>query len=116
MLHENGLLTDDPAAEPGVMYRLSAAVTGFFVLERLAPPVVDVDLEAKADALATTVRRGFELAADPTPQALEAAAPVVIELYERLLVDLAITRADGLRHYQRGILGTWNLPVHPVAA
>jgi AcrR family transcriptional regulator len=88
VLHENGLLADDPATESGLMYRLSAAVTGFFVLERLAPPVVDVDLEAKADALATTGRRGFEPAADPTPEALETATPVVIELYERLLADL----------------------------
>jgi len=90
-LYENDLLADDPAVDPGLMYRLSAAVTGFFLLERLAPPVVDVDLEAKADAVATTVRRGFEPADDPTPEALEAAAPVVIELYERLLADL--TRA-----------------------
>jgi len=88
VLHENGLLADDPATESGLMYRLSAAVTGFFVLERLAPPVVDVDLEAKVDALATTGRRGFEPAADPTPEALETATPVVIELYERLLADL----------------------------
>ncbi len=88
VLHENGLLVDDPAAEPGLIYRLSAAVTGFFLLERLIPAAADVGLVAKADALATTVRRGFEPAADPSPEALEAAAPVVIDLYEHLLTEL----------------------------
>ncbi len=87
-LYDHGLLADDPAADSGLMYRLYAAVTGFFLLERLVPAVADVDLEGKADALATTVRRGFEPAADPTPEVLEAAAPVVIDLYEQLLADL----------------------------
>lgn len=87
-LYDHGLLADDPAADSSLMYRLYAAVTGFFLLERLVPAVADVDLEGKADALATTVRRGFEPAADPTPEVLEAAAPVVIDLYERLLADL----------------------------
>ncbi len=37
--------------------------------------------------------------------------------YRALPVDHdAIARAGGLRHYQRGILGTRNLPVHPVPA
>lgn len=37
--------------------------------------------------------------------------------YRALPVDHdAIARAGGLRHYQRGILGTSNLPVHPVPA
>ncbi|MQA17281.1 MAG: TetR family transcriptional regulator [Pseudonocardiaceae bacterium] len=89
VLHDNGLLADDPAADPGLLYRLSAAATGFFLVERLGSAALDVDLWGKADALATTVRRGFEPAADPTPEALEAAAPVVIDLYEHLLTDLS---------------------------
>ena len=37
--------------------------------------------------------------------------------YRALPVDHdAVARAGGLRHYQRGILGTRNLPVHPVTA
>jgi AcrR family transcriptional regulator len=88
VLHQHGLLVDDPSADPGLIYRLSAATTGFFLLERLLPAVVDVDLECKADALATTVRRGFEPAADPTREALETAAAAVVELYEHLLTDL----------------------------
>ncbi|HEU0089234.1 MAG TPA: helix-turn-helix domain-containing protein [Pseudonocardiaceae bacterium] len=88
VLHEHGLLADDPAIDPSLLYRLSAAVTGFFVLERLIPAAVDIDLEAKADALATTVRRSFEPAAEPTAAALGAAAPLVIGLYQQLLTDL----------------------------
>src|SRR5207244_2940219 len=66
-LYEHGLLADDPAGDPAFPYRLSATVAGFFVLERLLP--ADVALEAKADALAVTVRRSFEpvLPAPPPP-------------------------------------------------
>ncbi|NMI00027.1 TetR family transcriptional regulator [Pseudonocardia acidicola] len=88
VLHEHGLLADDPGADPGLMYRFSAATTGFFLLERLLPAAGDGDLEAKAGALATTVRRGFEPAADPAHAAIEAAAAAVIDLYEHLLADL----------------------------
>ena len=88
VLHQHGLLADDPATDPGLVYRISAVTTGFFLLERLLPAAVDVDLEGKADALATTVRRGFEPATEPTAEALDAAAPVVIDLYEHLLTDL----------------------------
>ena len=75
--------------------RLSAAITGFFQLERLLPAAVDLDLETKADALATTVRRGFEPPVEPTAEALEAAAPVVIELHEQLLIDLTRNLPEG---------------------
>ena len=87
-LHEHGLLVDDPAADPGLHYRLSGATAGFFLLERMLPASIDLDLEAKADGLAELVRRGFEPAAGPDPAALAAAAPVVIELYEHIREDL----------------------------
>jgi AcrR family transcriptional regulator len=98
VLHRHGLLADDPATDPGLVYRLSAATTGFFLLERLLPAAVDVDLEDKADALATTVRRGFEPATEPSAEALEAAAPIVIDLYERLLTDLTRNLPEEDRH------------------
>lgn len=88
VLHRHGLLADDPATDPALVYRLSAVTTGFFLLERLLPAAVDVDLEDKADALATTVRRGFEPATEPTTAALDAAASIVIDLYEQALTDL----------------------------
>ena len=88
VLSAHGLLADDPATDRSLQYRLSAAVTGFFVLERLIPAAVDIGLADKADALATTVRRGFEPAVEPTAAALNAAAPLVIDLYQQLLTDL----------------------------
>ncbi len=88
VLHQHGLLADDPADDPGLLYRFSAATTGSFLLERLLPTSADVDLEVKADALATTVRRGFEPAAEPSRPQLESAAALVIDLYEHMLVDL----------------------------
>lgn len=88
VLHQHGLLADDPTTDPGLLYRLSTATTGFFLLERLLPATAELDLEAKADALATTVRRGFEPAVDPTRRRLESAAALVMELYEHMLTDL----------------------------
>lgn len=90
-LHEHGLLADDPSVESGLPYRLSGATSGFFLLERMLPAGVDVDLETKADGLAQVVRRSFEPAAAPEPAELAAAAPAVIELYEQLLAELART-------------------------
>jgi len=87
-LHAHGLLADDPVADPGVAYRLSAATAGFFLLERMLPPAVDLDLEARADALAEVVRRSFEPPTEPDPDELGAAAAVVIELYQHMLTDL----------------------------
>jgi AcrR family transcriptional regulator len=91
VLYEHGLLADDPGADPGLIYRFTAATAGFFLLERLLPAPAGADLRDKADALALTVRRGFEPATDPTPEALDTAAPAVIDLYQHLLTDL--TRA-----------------------
>ena len=90
-LYEHGLLADDPSVESGLPYRLSAATSGFFLLERMLPAGVDVDLETKADGLAQVVRRGFEPAAEPDPGELTAAAATVIELYEQLLAELVAT-------------------------
>jgi AcrR family transcriptional regulator len=87
-LHSHGLLADDPVADPGLHYRLSGATAGFFLLERMLPATLDLDLEAKADGLAAVVRRGFEPAGEPTPDGLSAAAATVIELYEQMLDDL----------------------------
>jgi AcrR family transcriptional regulator len=88
VLHEHGLLADDPAADPALPYRLSAPVTGAFLLEGV-PGMGDLDLDAKADALATTLRRAFEPAAEPTPQALQSAARELIDLYEQWAAELA---------------------------
>jgi AcrR family transcriptional regulator len=90
-LYEHGLIADNPRTDPNLIYRFNATTTGFFLLERLLPTTGDATLETKADALATTVRRGFETATKPTHEALAAATADVITLYEHLLTDL--TRA-----------------------
>lgn len=91
-LYEHGLLADDPAVDHDLPFRLSAVTTGFFLADRLIPLDAEVDpdaaLEHKADALATVVRRAFEPPGTPTRAALEAAAPVVADLYDHLLVEL----------------------------
>jgi len=88
VLYEHGLLAEEPTAESGLPYRLSGATSGFFLLERMLPAGVDLDLERKADGLADVVRRSFEPAADPGPQQLAAAGAAVLELYEHLFVEL----------------------------
>jgi AcrR family transcriptional regulator len=88
VLHRYGLLADDPAADPALFYRLSATVTGALMLEGVAG-TGDLGLEDKADALATTLRRAFEPAAEPTSQALRAAAGELTDLYEHWAAELA---------------------------
>jgi AcrR family transcriptional regulator len=88
VLHKHGLLADDPAADSALLYRLSAAVTGAFLLEGV-PGMGDLALDDKADALATTVRRAFEPAAEPAPRALRDAAGELAELYEQWAAELA---------------------------
>lgn len=87
LLHEHGLLADDPTVDPLLSYRLSAAVTGSFLLEGV-PGAADFDLDAKADALATTVRRAFEPPAEPAPTTLRDAASALTDLYRRWLAEL----------------------------
>jgi len=80
VLHKHGLLLDEP--NPLLTHRLSAAVTGSFVLAPLTP---EFDVEAQADALALTVRRAFEPAEPPDPSA---AAEEITGLYSDWLSEL----------------------------
>jgi hypothetical protein len=80
VLHKHGLLLDEPSEL--LSYRLSAAVTGAFLLDPLTP---ELELEAKADALALTVRRAFEPLDGPDPS--DAAAELV-DLYSDWLSEL----------------------------
>ncbi len=87
VLYEHDLLADDPAADPMLSYRLSAAVAGSFLLEGM-PGAADLDLADKADALATTLRRAFEPATEPTPAMLWGAASDLVDLYQQWLTEL----------------------------
>jgi hypothetical protein len=84
VLHERGLLADDPAAGPALSYRLSAVLSWFFLLVGTPDP----DLESKAGALATTLRRAFEPVAEPLSETLRGAAADVADLYQRWASEL----------------------------
>ncbi|MCI2417186.1 TetR/AcrR family transcriptional regulator [Saccharopolyspora sp. K220] len=88
VLHRHGLLADDPVAEPILTYRVSAAVTGSFLLDGM-PGAADFSVADKAAALAETVRRAFEPDTEPTPAMLRAAAAEMTELYQQWLTELA---------------------------
>ncbi|WP_033343105.1 TetR/AcrR family transcriptional regulator [Catenuloplanes japonicus] len=90
VLHRHGLLTDDPVTDPSVLHRLSAVVLGSFLLDT-TPGLYGLGLDAQADALATTVRRAFEPATDPSATTLRDAAAELIALCERWEADLART-------------------------
>jgi AcrR family transcriptional regulator len=94
VLYTHGLLADDPTADPLLTYRLSAAVAGSFLLEGL-PGAADFDLEDKADALAATVRRGFEPSIEPSPATLRVAAGELTELNEQWLTVLTNSLPQG---------------------
>jgi AcrR family transcriptional regulator len=87
LLHRHGLLAEDPATTPDLVYRLSATVIGFF-LDDLVPAAAGMDVTARADALAAVVRAGFAPPGEPDPAALAAAAPELAALYERTLEHL----------------------------
>lgn len=88
VLHRHGLLADDPVADPSLLYRLSAPITGAFLLEG-APGMGDLATEVKADALATTLRRAFEPPGEPTARTLRDAAGELTDLYEQWAAELA---------------------------
>jgi AcrR family transcriptional regulator len=83
LLHRHGLLADDPATTPDLAYRFGAATAGFF-LDHLVPGGPGMDLDARADALAAVVRRGFTPPGEPHPAALAAAAPELAALYDEM--------------------------------
>ncbi|MQA93414.1 MAG: TetR family transcriptional regulator [Streptosporangiales bacterium] len=93
LLHRHGLLADDPEADPAVLHRVSAVVLGAYLLEGAMPaaggmPGAELDLQARADALATTVRRAFEPADEPSPATLRAAAAELAELGRQWAAEL----------------------------
>ncbi|MCD2186009.1 TetR/AcrR family transcriptional regulator [Actinomycetospora soli] len=87
LMHHHGLLADDPADDPELGYRLDATVWGFFALDAITD--VPLDLDGRADALATTVRRAFEPADLPGPDALAVAATEIADLYDARLSVLS---------------------------
>jgi hypothetical protein len=83
VLAEYGLLREDLRPED-LDYPLPTIVFGFFGIEPLLPPHLDLDLEAKADHLADTLRRVFGPAATPSATAYTAAASRAISVFDQL--------------------------------
>lgn len=77
-----GLLRDDVENLP---YALQAAGAGFFVAEHLNPFGNVPDVDAKARALAHTVRHAFEPPNAPDSEAVRAAADEICEIFDRLV-------------------------------
>lgn len=80
-LIRHGLLRDDV---PNLAYTVSAAATGFYLVEGIDPEAAELDVQAKADALSHVVHRSFEFDADPDPAVLTAAAAELGTTFEKL--------------------------------
>ncbi|MGV0814068.1 TetR/AcrR family transcriptional regulator [Mycolicibacterium boenickei] len=95
--HGHGLLRE--GLQPAdVHYPLTATVYGFFAAEPLLPDELDLSLDAKADQLASTLRRAFEPSRPPARKHVDAAAGEAVALYERIAEQFRIlTYAQGGR-------------------
>ncbi|MFC7342384.1 TetR/AcrR family transcriptional regulator [Saccharopolyspora griseoalba] len=81
LLLDHDLLRDDV---PHAFAALTATTTGFFLADQINPEYAGLDDEAKADALADTIRRAFEPDVDPDHEELTAAVNRLAELYDDL--------------------------------
>ncbi|GAA2352903.1 TetR/AcrR family transcriptional regulator [Nonomuraea africana] len=85
-LLEHGLLREGLRPED-LDYPLPTIAFGFFAIEPLLPKELALGLEDKADQLADVLRRTYGPAAPPSPARYAAAAPRVVEIFERLALD-----------------------------
>ncbi|MGN9836545.1 TetR/AcrR family transcriptional regulator [Nonomuraea sp. H19] len=70
---------------PNLRYTMTAAQTGFYLLNGHEVADSELDVEARADSLAFTVRHAFEPAAEPSAEVLAAAATEYISIFEELI-------------------------------
>ncbi|MFI6481897.1 TetR/AcrR family transcriptional regulator [Nonomuraea sp. NPDC050663] len=70
---------------PHLSYALTAAQTGFYLFDGGESAGEQLSDEARADALAFTVRHAFEPADEPSPEALTAAAAEFAAIYQELI-------------------------------
>jgi AcrR family transcriptional regulator len=80
----HGLVRDDI---PNLPYALGAVSTGFYLVDVVDPEAAQLDMPAKADALAHTIRHAFEPAAEPDRAALVTAASEITSLLEDLIAS-----------------------------
>ena len=81
LLLDHGLIRADL---PHAYAALSATATGFFLTDRINPDYAELGDEAKADALANTIRAAFEPGEPADQESLAAAANEVADLYDEV--------------------------------
>lgn len=83
LLAKHGVLRADIAPEE-IAYAYSATVNGFILIESFIDEQYQFDPERKADLLASTVQRAFEVESLPPSDTVRAIAPRVIELFTEI--------------------------------
>ncbi|GAA0633215.1 TetR/AcrR family transcriptional regulator [Kutzneria viridogrisea] len=83
LLREHGLVRTDLDI-PAQQYALGAIQTGFYLVDPMMAGKHELDLESRADALATVIRNCVEVAGTPDPDLLRALASKIIALFEQL--------------------------------
>ena len=71
VMHERGLVRDDV---PNLDFALRTSALGFYIIDGFTDGFAEVGLEARADALAHTIRAAFEPPGEPDPAAVSATA------------------------------------------
>lgn len=79
LMVENGLVRPDLNAQE-LRYAWSATTLGFFMVDPFSSEQFPLDLERKADLLADTMRRAFEIENDQTAEIMARILPRVIQL------------------------------------
>ncbi|MDI3288754.1 TetR/AcrR family transcriptional regulator [Polyangium sp. 15x6] len=82
MMTRHGLIRADI---PNIVYAMRAASAGFYLLGTVDLGTASLDLEAKADALAHTIRHSFEPAGEPRKEVMAAAAAELCTVFEDLI-------------------------------
>jgi AcrR family transcriptional regulator len=83
LLKQSRLLRADITARE-VMYVYRATITGFFLAENLIPADYQPDAERKADLLAATFQRTFEIPDPPPRAAIKAIAPEIVKIIHKI--------------------------------
>ena len=83
VLKQSGLLRADITGRE-VMYIYRATITGFFLAENLIPAQYQPDPERKADLLAATFQRTFEIPDPPPRGAVKAVTPAILKIIQKI--------------------------------
>jgi AcrR family transcriptional regulator len=82
LMHRHRLLRNDV---PNLGYAMQVTSIGFYLIDAEPIEGARLDLEARADALAHTIRHAFEPAETPSPSAVTAIAVELTSVFEELI-------------------------------